>query len=168
MTDIAATVAAFILGVVLGQFVQFRRVEKNGRTMLKPELDTRPFRSRVLNMALVAMFLVSTCAVVLFTYTQRECNHTFQQSLKNNSAIGAQDRALEVRDDALRERRDDAMDVLVEELLVPSTSTERVHDVLEVYRDTVRDNAIERDKLNAERLDLESQRTKNPYPDPRC
>lgn len=169
MSAFVGAVAGFVLGLLVGQFIRFRRVEIEGRAMLKPELDTRPFRSRVLNLALVIMFVVSLGMTVWSTYTQRECNGRYQGSLKNNAAIGAQDRALEVRDDALRDAREDAFDVLVDALLGPGdTDQERVRDALQSYRATAMSNDAERLVLNAERRDLERQRSENPYPEARC
>ncbi|MGB7237154.1 MAG: hypothetical protein WBD41_14365 [Rhodococcus sp. (in: high G+C Gram-positive bacteria)] len=170
MTEFVGAVAGFVLGLLVGQFIRFRRVDRDGHRVLKPELDTRPLRSRILNLALVVMFVVSLGMTLWANYTQRECNGQFQGSLKNNAGIGAQDRALEVRDDALRDKRDDALGRLIEALLAPTTAytAERVLDVLEVYRDTVRDNDAERTQLNAERRELEQQRRANPYPEARC
>ncbi|WP_037141799.1 hypothetical protein [Rhodococcoides fascians] len=169
MTAFVGAVAGFVLGLLVGQFVRFRRVDREGRSVLKPELDTRPFRSRILNMALVVMFIVSLGMTVWSTYTQRECNGRYQGSLKNNAAIGAQDRALEVRDDELRDEREDALDALIRELLgFGEPSTDGVHNALEKYRDTVAGNDAERAKLNAERRSLEEQRRANPYPEARC
>lgn len=169
MSAIVGAVAGFILGLLVGQFIRFRRVDREGRSVLKPELDTRPFRSRILNMALVLMFMLSLGMTVWSTYTQRECNGRYQGSLKNNAGIGAQDRALEVRDDGLRDEREDALDALIGELLGPGdTSQQRVHEALENYRDTVSGNDAERAKLNTERHELEQQRRANPYPEARC
>lgn len=169
MTEFAASIAGLVLGVILGQFIRFRRVDTSGRKVLKPEIDTRPFHSRILNVALVTMFLITTGTTVWFTWTQRECNAQFQGSLKNNSAINAQDRALEVRDDALRDDREDAMDILIGELLGPGVqSSQQVHDLLEGYRLRVAGNDADRSILNTERRDLERQRQANPYPEARC
>lgn len=169
MSAFVGAVAGFVLGLLVGQFVRFRRVEIEGRSLLKPELDTRPFRSRVLNLALVVMFVVSLGMTVWSTYTQRECNGRYQGSLKNNAGIGAQDRALEVRDDNLRDGREDAMDPLIETLIGPGQASQQlVHEALEAYRDTVAGNDAERAALNAERRDLERQRRENPYPEARC
>lgn len=169
MSAFVGAVAGFVLGLLVGQFVRFRRVEVEGRSLLKPELDTRPFRSRVLNLALVVMFVVSLGMTVWSTYTQRECNGRYQGSLKNNAAIGGQDRALEVRDDGLRDAREDAMDTLIETLLGTGPTTQQeVHDALTAYRDTVAGNDAERAALNDERRDLEQQRRDNPYPEAKC
>ncbi|OZC80543.1 hypothetical protein CH274_15345 [Rhodococcus sp. 06-418-5] len=169
MSAFVGSVAGFVLGLLVGQFIRFRRVEIEGRALLKPELDTRPFRSRVLNLALVIMFVVSLGMTVWSTYTQRECNGRYQGSLKNNAAIGTQDRALEVRDDDLRDARDNAEDYLFEELFGGGdVSREQEREALQRYRNAVAGNDAERAVLNAERHDLEQQRRDNPYPEARC
>lgn len=136
-------VVSFIAGVVVGQFVRFRREEPAaGRAVLVPELDRRPFSGKWFRLTLVGLFLAATGLLVQFTVEQRDCNSEYQRTitLRADSAA-ASDKAL--------------YDIVNGLLTIPQGSPdgrERVQDLLRQYQ-----------KTYDEKL---STRSTNPYP--RC
>ncbi|MFI6368720.1 hypothetical protein ACIBG0_39065 [Nocardia sp. NPDC050630] len=167
----------------------FRRVRRNGRTLLVPTLDRRPFRlrwrefreritslemrPRTFNIIVILMALAAAGGLVqntMFTYHQRDCNADFQSSSVELRRIGNEDRALEAQDDELRNERDDAMTALVETLLTPPAPGQRVDAVgaLNHYRATTHAIDVKRDQLNARRAELEQQRRAQPTLKARC
>ncbi|MFJ1461871.1 hypothetical protein [Nocardia sp. N2S4-5] len=167
---LVVAVISFIAGVVVGQFVRFRRVNARGRAVLVPQLDPKPFNGRAFRLIVVALFLASTALIVQFTYHQRGCNAEFQSTSVQLRRIAAEDRALEARDDELRNQRDDAMTALVETLVTPPAPGERVdaRGALNHYRTVTAAIDVQRDQLVAQRADLERQRREQPTPKERC
>lgn len=134
-------VVSFIAGVIVGQFVRFRRVTYRGRHVLKPQLDPRPFNGRVFRLVVVVLFLTATALLVQFTAEQRHCNAEFRRTITERADSAA------VSDKALND--------LVTGLLTVaqgSPDRERVYGLLRTYQHTYEE------KLDA--------RVANPYP--RC
>ncbi|PPJ31852.1 hypothetical protein C5E45_32700 [Nocardia nova] len=133
---------SFIAGVVVGQFVRFRREPSGGRNVLVPELDRRPFSGRWFRLIVVGLFLISTGLIVQFTVDQRACNAEYQRTITLRAdAAAASDKAL--------------YDIVNGLLTIPQGSPdgrERVQELLRQYQTTYNE------KLNS--------RASNPYP--RC
>ncbi|WP_280378543.1 hypothetical protein [Nocardia wallacei] len=167
---LVVAVISFIAGVVVGQFIRFRRVHARGRAVLVPQLDPKPFDGRVFRLVVVALFLASTALIVQFTYHQRGCNAEFQSTSLELRRIGAEDRALEAQDDELRNQRDDAMKALIETLVTPPPPGQRVDALgaLNHYRAVTEAIDVRRDQLVEARANLEQQRREQPAPKERC
>jgi len=189
---------AVLIGLLIGSSITaagmyllgFRRVHRNGRTLLVPKIDRRPvgvrwreFRSRLgaLDPRRPRMFAVLLTLMALaaagglaqntaFTWHQRDCNAEFQSTSIELRRIGAEDRTLEAQDDELRNERDDAMTLLVETLLTPPVPGQRVDALaaLNHYRSTTHEIDVKRDQLTAKRAELEQQRRAQPTPTERC
>ncbi|MGY2019410.1 hypothetical protein [Nocardia gipuzkoensis] len=188
---------AVLVGLLIGSSVTasgmyvlgFRRVHRDGRTLLVPQIDRRPlrvrwkeFRERVTSSELrprtfaaivVLMALAAAGGLVqntLFTYHQRECNAEFQSTSLELRRIGTEDRRLEALDDQLRNERDAALSALIQALIAPPPPGERIdaRALLNSYSSTTRAIDARRDELNAERADLEQQRRAQPVPKERC
>lgn len=153
---LATGLLSFVAGVIVGQFVRFRREPGEGRHLLVPELDTRPFRGKWFRLAIVALFLASTGLLVQFTVTQRACNDEFQRTIAERAAATADS-------ESARKENDQAVATLVRGFLsVPADAPDRRERVIALLGDfdrTVTDNA-------ARQRDNELTRAANPYP--RC
>lgn len=186
---------AVLIGLLIGSAVTvvgmyllgFRRVHRDGRTLLVPALDRRPVGQRWHEFcarlgafdprrprtfaALVTLMAVAVAAGLvqntLFTYHQRDCNAEFQSTSLELRRIAAEDRDLEKLDDTLRNERDDAMTKLVETLLTPGQRVDAVA-ALDHYRSTAHAIDVRRDQLTAQRAELERQRQAQPAPEERC
>lgn len=134
-------VVSFVAGLVVGQFVRFRRVTYRGRQVLKPQLDPRPISGRVFRLVVVVLFLSAVGLLVQFTAEQRHCNQEFRRTITERADSAA--------------TSDRALNDLVTGLLnvaQGSPDRERVQGLLRGYQQTYQE------KLDA--------RVANPYP--RC
>lgn len=157
------------IGYLLGSITMYRRARVHGISVIVPHVPrtARTFTALVLVLSVVTAFTVVSGQ--LEARHTRACNDAFRTALRINSRINTEDRELEKRDDALRERRDDAMDDLIKGLMaVGSAAPESVLGLLARYDDTVRVIGAERTDLDRARAGLEQQRRDNPYPEPRC
>lgn len=135
-------VVSFIAGVIVGQFVRFRRVTYRGRHVLKPQLDPRPLNGRVFRLVVVVLFLAATALLVQFTAEQRHCNTEFRRTITERAdATTSSDKALN--------------DLVTGLLTIPQGSPDGREQVEARLREYQRTYA---DKLNS--------RVANPYP--RC
>lgn len=189
---------AVLIGLLIGGTVTaagmyalgFRRVRKGGRTLLVPEIDRRPvsvrwreFRGRIkhsevrpltLRVIVGLMALVVAAGLVQntwFNLHQRDCNEDFVSTTLELRQIATRDRELENRDDALRNTRDDLMSALVKALADPPPLADQqayTQRLLQDYNTAVAALDVERNKLIAERKDLEDQRRAQPVPQERC
>lgn len=147
--------SSFITGVLVGQFVRFRRVDTGGRSLLKPELDKRPFAGPWFKVAVVVMFLAAVGLTVHATATQRLCNQEFQRTITERAAVAADD-------NAARKAQDQAVADLIANVLSIEpgpNSREQSRAALGHYLEQFRANDL-RQQEN------EKRRAANPYP--RC
>lgn len=152
---LAIAAVSFIAGVIVGQFVRFRRVRTDGHTVLRPELDRRPLAGPWFRLALVGLFLAATGILVQFTVDQRHCNAEFQRTITIRADVGADD-------NRARKENDQAVAALVRGFLAiePGPDAwERSWQLLEEFDRTSTEN-------NARQEDNERRRNENPYP--RC
>ncbi|MFC8531946.1 hypothetical protein [Nocardia sp. NPDC057227] len=180
----------FVVGVVTLLLLGFRRVHRGDRTLIVPELDRRsvgerlrgwrdravasPLRPRAF-VAIVALAVATVVAGLvqntLFNLHQTSCNADFQSTTLELRQIATKDRELENRDDGLRNTRDDLMSTLVKALASPpplSDPQAYTQRLLQDYNTAVAALDVERNKLIAERKDLEDQRKAQPAPQERC
>ncbi|MBF6301157.1 hypothetical protein IU459_26965 [Nocardia amamiensis] len=147
--------ASFITGVLVGQFVRFRRVDAGDRHLLKPELDRRPFSGPWFKAGIAVLFLAAVGLMVHANSSQRLCNVEFRRTITERADIAADD-------NAARKAQDQAVADLIAGVLSIEPgpdSRERSRAALTHYLDRFRAN-------NARQADNERKRAENPYP--RC
>ena len=156
-----AALTGFVLGVVVGQLISFRRVHGPGDDeRLKVELERHPFggplSGRVFRIVLVGLFILATAFVVQFSVTQRGCNAEFRRTIAERAEVI-------VDNDLVRKENDQAVyDLVTGFLAIPPGSPDardRSRALLESFAETTSSNNARQDE-NA-RL-----RAANPYP--RC
>lgn len=103
-------VASFIAGLLVGQFVRFRRIDDGDRRLLKPALDKRPFSGPWFKVAVVVMFLAAVGLTVHTTTSQRLCNAEFQRTITDRADIATDD-------NAARKEQDQAVADLIQTFL---------------------------------------------------
>lgn len=152
----AIALISFVAGVVVGQFVRFRREPADGKSVLVPEIDRRPFRGKWFRLMVVALFLASTGLLVQFTVQQRECNDEFRRTIAERADIS-------VDDNRARKAADRAVAELARGFLsIPEDAPDRqarARVLLERFDTTV---TVQEQRQN----DNEALRAANPYP--RC
>lgn len=156
-----AALTGFVLGVVVGQLISFRRVHGPGDDeRLKVELERHPFggplSGRVFRIVLVGLFILATAFVVQFSVTQRGCNAEFRRTIAERAEVT-------VDNDLARKENDQAVYELVTGFLaIPPgspTARELELELLESFTKTTSSN-------NARQEEDERLRAANPYP--RC
>lgn len=157
----------FMAGFLSAKIIGFRR-RADGR--VRPEIDREWLAPRWFQILIVTLFLVSGSVSVSFSLNQRICNAEFQQSSLELRRIRDEDRSLEARDDALRNKRDDAMTALVSGFLSPRPVGERIDGLalLDHFAAVTHEIDVKRDELFAQRAALEQQRRAQPEPKERC
>jgi hypothetical protein len=147
--------ASFITGVLVGQFVRFRRIDDGERRLLKPELDRRPFSGPWFKLGLTVLFLAAVGIMVHATATQRLCNNEFQRTIIYRADTGADDARA-------RKENEKALSVLMTGFLTIQPgpdARDETRAMLERYNRTIAENTA-RQEAN------EKRRADNPYP--RC
>ncbi|MGY2036630.1 hypothetical protein ACW9HF_15215 [Nocardia gipuzkoensis] len=147
--------ASFITGLLVGQFVRFRRVDTGDRRLLKPELDKRPFAGPWFKVAVVVMFLAAVGLTVHTTSTQRLCNEEFRRTITERADIAADD-------NLTRKAQDQAVaDLIAYFLSIEPSPDSRAQgrEALSRYLEQFRANDLRQ-------LENEKRRAANPYP--RC
>lgn len=159
--SLVIAIVSFILGVIVGQFVEFKRIrDGRGHAKLEPHVAKGWFRSNWIMVCLIVLFVISTLQLAYYTYHQRECNTEFKRVLIERARIATED-------NQIRESNDRAVQDLVLGFLTlnapPGSDAARAksRDLLQTYARTVNAN-------NDKQAALESARQANPYPSPRC
>lgn len=182
--------AGFVVGVVTLLLLGFRRVHRGDRTLIVPQLDRRSLRERLRGWrdraaasplgprafwAIVALMAVAVVAGEVqntrFNLHQRDCNADFVSTTLELRQIGALDRELENRDDALRNTRDDLLSAAFKAFVEPPPAVDpqaNAQRLVQEYNAAVAQLDIQRNQLIAERADLERQRQAQPAPKERC
>lgn len=154
--SLVIAIVSFILGVIVGQFVEFKRIrDGRGHAKLEPHVAKGWFRSNWIMVCLIVLFVISTLQLAYYTYHQRECNTEFKRVLTERAAISADD-------NNIRKDNDDAVaDLVTGFLSLPPNSRDAARALLQEYSRRVTAN-------DAKQRANEQQRAKNPYPDPKC
>ena len=171
--DIWETVIRYVIcgivGYAAGTIMAYRHAKVGGVRLVVPFVpkSSRNFTIVVLTLAVVSAFSVIT-GQIQQNHTRR-CEVQFQEAITAQAAINTEDRALEAEDDQLRNRRDDALDTLVDSLI---RSTEEGNGAglraLQEYYDEVETINAAQDDLAERRGELQRERERNPYPSPTC
>lgn len=159
--SLVIAIVSFILGVIVGQFVEFKRIrDGRGHAKLEPHVAKGWFRSNWIMVCLIVLFVISTLQLAYYTYHQRECNAEFKRVLIERAAISAEDN--EIRNDNDRATQDLVLGFLTMQA-APGTPEARAkaRDLLETYTRRVNAN-------NDKQAANEALRKQNPYPSPRC
>lgn len=171
MTELWETLIRYVLvgaaAYAAGTIVQYRQFRLRGVSLLVPFVpkSSRNFTIVVLTLSLLTAFSVITSQVQ--QQHQSQCNADFQQVIRDNARINDEDRELERADDALRGRRDDALDSLVLGLMSAPGNGSAIR-LLTEYDRKVQQLETERRDLDIRRDELRQKRRDNPYPTPRC
>lgn len=151
---LALAAASFITGLLVGQFVRFRRIDDGDRTLLKPELDKRPFSGPWFKVVVIVLFLAAVGLTVHGTSTQRMCNEEFRRTITLRADI-AQD------DNQARKLQDQAVAEMVKAVVGTEPSAEgraQARAALQLYLEKY-------ESLNDRQAQNELKRAANPYPD---
>lgn len=172
MSEFWTTLIRYVLiGVVsyaAGSITAYRRAKVAGIPLVVPFI---PKSSRNFTIVVLTLALLTTFSVVsgqLQDARFRACQVQFQNALKANTSIAAEDRELEKQDDALNDHRDELTEQFWKDLLANTEGQERGRAIAEVYNANVEANSAARDSLTARRAQLEADRLAHPYPEPSC
>lgn len=156
-----------IVGYAAGTIIAYRHAKVGGVRLVVPFVpkSSRNFTIVVLTLAVVSAFSVITGQ--LQQSHARQCEVQFRDAITAQARINAEDRGLEAEDDELRNRRDDALDVLVDSLIRGAQSGQGLRALQEYYDEVETINAAQED-LVERRGELQEARNANPYPSPTC
>lgn len=169
--DIWETVLRYVIcgivGYAAGTIMAYRHAKVGGVRLVVPFVpkSSRNFTIVVLTLAVVSAFSVITGQ--LQQSHARRCEVQFRDAITAQARINAEDRGLEAEDDQLRNRRDDALDTLVD-TLIRSQQNGGGFRALQEYYDEVETINAAQDDLVKRRAELQRQRDRNPYPSPTC
>lgn len=148
---------AFAIGMGVGQFLSFRRKDKNHVAL---EVESKELWAQIGRQTgwilVVVLFMASVLQSVLFTYSQRQCNIDVVETIKYRANISQEDAQLnDDRSTALRHLVDDIVQAqaLPDELRGPA------------IRKAFDDYQVEIDKIETEKQNNQQKRAERPYPE---
>ncbi|WNM68774.1 membrane protein [Gordonia phage Soos] len=148
------SIAGLIVGFVGGQLIAWRRYG----SLIVPTYHPRTDRRRadfIVGILVVALAMATLVQGIVNQNTQTECNNEFRRVLKERSTLTS----MQTDESRLLQQR--LIDI--EDEFPPSSLADPVRRAEYIHaRDEARSRYVSR--LN----ELDNQRSKNPYPDPRC